>query len=104
MKKEYLEKLKAAGSEKEAAEMIYSFNAGKELSLDELGGVSGGTGEEMTEKESLYWMIDQGMADAVWNYLPTYHGIDADTKYIAIDQHGYEGGIRYVVEDILHLA
>lgn len=53
MKKEYLEKLKAAGSEKEAAEMIHSFNAGKELSLDELGGVSGGTGEEMTEKESL---------------------------------------------------
>jgi len=44
MKKEYLEKLKAAGSEKEAAEMIHSFNAGKELSLDELGGVSGGTG------------------------------------------------------------
>ena len=60
MKKEYLEKLKAAGSEKEAAEMIHSFNAGKELSLDELGGVFDPAGHDEVPRDLLGAAPDLG--------------------------------------------
>lgn len=97
MKKSIFEKLKGAKTNEEAAAMI------RELSPEDLANVSGGA-EEANERETINWMLERGMYDVAWNYLQEAHGVTDSEKERYIKTYGYEGGVRYVVEKVLHLS
>ena len=97
MTNKILEKLKSAGTKEEASAMI------QDLSPEDLRSVSGGAADGESERATIYWMLEDGLVDAAWYYLQDRYGIDDSKKERYVKTYGYEGGIRYVVDKVLHL-
>ena len=97
MTNKILEKLKSAKTKEEASAMI------QEHSPEDLKSVSGGAADGGSGRATIYWMLEEGLIDAAWNYLQDCYGITDSQKERYVKTYGYEGGIRYVVDKVLHL-